>query len=149
MQEGFSLRIDHFDGLFQNQEIYVEDKELHVLHNLKESPYNFRSGIGTFNRRFVLRYIDSNSVARFSADNDESNVTAFVNEENLTIDASHNISAIDIYDISGKSISNVILTQKNRNYTSNFYYAEGVYFVKIKLENGFVATKKLIQNKNH
>ena len=148
MQEGFSLRIDHFDGLFQNQEIYLEDKELHVLHNLKESPYNFRSGIGTFNRRFVLRYIDSNSVARFSADNDESNVTAFVNEENLAIDASHNISAIDIYDISGKSISNVILTQKNRNYTSNFYYAEGVYFVKIKLENGFVATKKLIQNKN-
>lgn len=147
MQEAFSLRIDHFDELFQNQEIYVEDKELHVIHNLKESPYNFRSGIGTFNRRFTLRFTDISSGARFSADNDESNVTAFVSEKNLVIEASHNITAVDIYDISGKLISNVVLFEKNRNYSTNFYYAEGVYLVKIKLENGFVATKKLIQNK--
>jgi hypothetical protein len=148
MQEAFSLRIDHFDGLFQNQEVYVEDKELHVIHNLKKSPYNFRSGIGTFDRRFVLRFTDTDSGSRFSNDTLESNVTAFVSEKNLVIEASHNISAIDIYDISGKSISNVILTEKNRSYSTNFYYADGVYLVKIKLENGFIATKKLIQNKN-
>ncbi len=148
LQEQFSLRIDHFDGLFQNQEVYVEDKELHVIHNLKESPYNFRSGIGTFNRRFVLRFTDINSGSRVATDNLESNVTAFVSEKNLVIEASHNIVAIDIYDISGKLISNVILNEKNHNYTTNFYYAEGVYLVKIKLENGLIATKKLIQNKN-
>ena len=147
MQEAFSLRIDHFDGLFQNQEIYVEDKELNVIHNLKDSPYNFRSGIGTFNRRFVLRFIDVNSGSRVSGDNLESNVTAFISEKNLVIEASHHINAVDIYDISGKLISNVILTEQSRNYSTNFYYAEGVYLVKIKLENGFVATKKLIQNK--
>ena len=147
LQEQFSLRIDHFDGLFQNQEIYVEDKELHVIHNLKDSPYNFRSGIGTFNRRFVLRFIDINSGSRVSGDNLESNVTAFISEKNLFIEASHHINAVDIYDISGKLISNVILTEQSSNYSANFYYAEGVYLVKIKLENGFVATKKLIQNK--
>jgi hypothetical protein len=74
-------------------------------------------------------------------------VTAFISEKNLFIEASHHINAVDIYDISGKLISNVILTEQSSNYSANFYYAEGVYLVKIKLENGFVATKKLIQNK--
>ena len=119
-----------------------------MIHNLKDSPYNFRSGIGTFNRRFVLRFIDVNSGSRVSGDNLESNVTAFISEKNLVIEASDNINAVDIYDISGKLISSDIPNEMNRNYSSNFYYAEGVYLVKIKLENGFIATKKLIQNKN-
>jgi hypothetical protein len=146
MQEAFSLRIDHFDGLFENQEIYVEDKELHVIHNLKESPYNFRSGIGTFDRRFVLRFTDIISGSRVSTDNLESNVTAFVSEKNLVIEASHNITALSIYDISGKLLSSREIEELIRTYSSNFNYAEGVYFVKVKLENGFVETKKLINN---
>ena len=148
LQELFSMRIDHFDGLFENQDIYVEDKELNLIHNLKESPYNFRSGIGTYERRFVLRFTDINAGARVSSNNLESNVTAFIEGKNLLIEASQNIDSLDIYDISGKLISHVILNEKNRSYRDNFYYAEGVYFLKVKLENGFVATKKLIQNKN-
>ncbi|MBK8600714.1 MAG: hypothetical protein IPN80_09360 [Flavobacterium sp.] len=105
LQEPFSLRIDHFDGLFQNQEIYLEDKELHVIHNLKKSPYNFRSGIGTFNRRFVLRFIDIDGEARVSTEYLETSVTAIIEQRNLVIEASHNIAAVDIYDISGKLLS--------------------------------------------
>ena len=148
LREAFSLRLDHFDGLFENQEIYVEDKELNVIHNLKESPYNFRSGIGTYNRRFVLRFTDSNGETRVSSDTLEPNVNAIIEQRNLVIEASQNITTVDIYDVSGKLIGSDRLVEMSRNYSSNFLYAEGVYLIKIKLENGFIATKKLIHKIN-
>ena len=148
LREAFSLRLDHFDGLFENQEIYVEDKELNVIHNLKESPYNFRSGIGTYNRRFVLRFTDSNGETRVLSDTLEPNVNAIIEQRNLVIEASQNIITVDIYDVSGKLIGSDSLVEMSRNYSSNFLYAEGVYLIKIKLENGYIATKKLIHKRN-
>ena len=148
LREAFSLRLDHFDGLFENQEIYVEDKELNVIHNLKESPYNFRSGIGTYNRRFVLRFTDSNGETRVSSDTLEPNVNAIIEQRNLVIEASQKITTVDIYDVSGKLIGSDRLVEMSRNYSSNFLYAEGIYLIKIKLENGFIATKKLIHKIN-
>jgi hypothetical protein len=146
MHETFSLRLDHFDGLFDNQEIYVEDKELHIIHNLKESPYNFTSGIGKYNNRFVLRFTDIELATKLSL-NSEPKVTALIADKNLTIEATQNITSVDIYDISGKLLSTFSLDEKSRYFSANFYFAEGVYLVKIKLENGFIAAKKLIQNK--
>jgi hypothetical protein len=146
IHENFSLRLDHFDGLFENHEIYLEDKELHIIHNLKESPYNFTSSVGKYDDRFVLRYTNVDGGARSSADLDPK-VTAFISEKNLVIEANQNITSIDIYDISGKLLNTVSLDEKSRHFNSNFYFAEGVYLVKIKLEGGFIAAKKLIQNK--
>ncbi len=146
VRENFSLRLDHFDGLFDNQEIYVEDKELHIIHNLKESPYNFTSGIGKYNNRFVLRFTDIDLATKSSL-NVEPKVTALIADKNLIIEATQNITSVDIYDISGKLLSTFSLDEKSRYFSANFYFAEGVYLVKIKLENGFIAAKKLIQNK--
>src|SRR5690606_2645693 len=41
----FSIRIAQFDGLFHNQNIYVEDLLLNVIHDLKASPYAFTTEI--------------------------------------------------------------------------------------------------------
>jgi hypothetical protein len=35
--QGVSIRIDHIDGLFDTQNIYLEDKELGIIHNLKKA----------------------------------------------------------------------------------------------------------------
>jgi hypothetical protein len=142
LQENFSLRLDHFDGLFDQQEIYIEDTALHTIHDLKESPYNFTSEIGTFNERFILKFM--NTALGTSDFETNQNIIALIQDKFLIIEASQNIKAIEIYDISGKLISTSKLQDKRKDYKENFYYAAGVYLAKIKLENGFIAIKKLI-----
>ncbi|RYE18781.1 MAG: hypothetical protein EOP51_21230, partial [Sphingobacteriales bacterium] len=51
-----TIGIDHLDGLFENNDVFLEDKLLGIISDLKISPYSFASAAGTFNDRFVLRY---------------------------------------------------------------------------------------------
>jgi hypothetical protein len=46
------IAIDHVDGLFLDDQ-NIEDKLLNVIHDIKASPYDFSSAVGTFNDRFV------------------------------------------------------------------------------------------------
>ncbi|MGK4566517.1 discoidin domain-containing protein [Flavobacterium sp. 3HN19-14] len=77
----YSISIDHVDGLFADeQEIYVEDLLMNVMHNIKETAYAFASEAGTFNNRFRVVYqnielgvgtpvLDSNSVVVYNHNN--------------------------------------------------------------------------------
>ena len=48
------------------KKIFLEDKALQVLHNLKQ-PYSFTTEKGIFNDRFVLRYVDKNAIDEATA----------------------------------------------------------------------------------
>jgi hypothetical protein len=93
-----------------------------------------------------LRY--TNTALSTSEFDTNQNVIALIHQKNLEIKASQNINSIEIYDITGKLISATILKNKSREISENFLFAEGVYLIKIKLENGYLVTKKLINNKN-
>ncbi|PZX95480.1 hypothetical protein DOS84_02625 [Flavobacterium aquariorum] len=54
----FEISIAKVDGLFATQNVFVEDKVTHIIHNLKNGSFSFTTGIGVFNDRFVLRYTD-------------------------------------------------------------------------------------------
>ncbi len=145
-QEAFSLRLDHFDGLFENQNIYVEDTFLNTIHDLKQSPYIFTSEIGTFNNRLVLRYTNTTlSTSQFETNQ---NVIALIYQKQLIIEAAQPIKEVFVYDISGKLINRYISQNRTMKISENFIYAEGVYLVKIKLENDEMVTKKLIHKLN-
>lgn len=141
-QDNFSLRIDHFDGLFENQNIYLQDKLLNIIHDLKLSPYLFTSGIGTFNDRFVLRYTNTSlAVSNF---NQNFGLVAFINNKHLIVEATQNIQTIELFDITSKLIKTYQPNRKSQKFTDNFTFPNGVYFAKIKLESGAVFTKKLM-----
>jgi hypothetical protein len=145
LNDTFSIRIDHFDGLFDNQNIYLEDRLLNNIHDLKQSPYVFTSGIGTFDDRFVLRY--TNGLLGTTPITFDSEVSAYLNNEKLVIQASELLSEVSLYDISGKLILTEILEYPKTNFETTFNGAEGVYIAKIKFQNGKFSTKKLIQKK--
>lgn len=146
LQESFSLRLDHFDGLFDSQKIYIEDTFLNVIHDLKQSPYVFTSDIGTFNDRLILRYTDTAlSTSEFDA---TSNVIALIYQKNLMVEAAQYIDNVAVFDISGKLINTYLPKNKSMKISENFIFAEGVYLVKIKLESGLIVTKKLIHKLN-
>jgi hypothetical protein len=58
----FAISIDKVDGVLASQAVFIEDKVTDVIHNLKNGPYSFTTGIGVFNDRFVLRYKDNSVV---------------------------------------------------------------------------------------
>ncbi|WP_309640134.1 fibronectin type III domain-containing protein [Flavobacterium sp.] len=145
-QDIFSLRIDHFDGLFDNQNVYVEDTFLNTIHDLKQSPYIFTSEIGTFNDRLVLRYTDP--ALNTNAFDSNQNVIAFIYQKDLVVEAAQFIKEIAVYDITGKLINTYIPKNKTLKISENFIYAEGIYLAKIKLENDAIVTKKLIHKLN-
>ena len=84
VNDTFSIRIDHFDGLFENQNVYVEDLLLNVIHDLKQSPYTFTSGIGSFDDRFVLRYT-SDAFLNTPEFGNVAGVIASIRSENLEV----------------------------------------------------------------
>lgn len=55
----FEISLSDFDGFFGTQDIYLEDRLLGVVHNLKNSAYSFVTETGIINTRFVLRFSDS------------------------------------------------------------------------------------------
>jgi len=56
----YKLSIDHFKGIFEDgQKIFLEDKDLGIIHELTESEYHFYSTETSGNeKRFVLRFND-------------------------------------------------------------------------------------------
>ncbi|HLF52364.1 hypothetical protein, partial [Flavobacterium sp.] len=138
----FSIRIDHIDGLFNTQNIYLEDKLLQVIHDIKQAPYVFTTAAGNFNNRFVLRYTYStlgNEIFNLN------NIVQVITNEKATVYSSYEtIKDIIVYDVLGRKIDeyqNVGVTQfilRNLNRTTN------TLIVKITLENGMVVTQKII-----
>lgn len=53
----YKIAIDHSEGVFAaGQIVYLEDKQLNVVHDLTEGPYTFSTEAGAFDSRFQLRY---------------------------------------------------------------------------------------------
>jgi hypothetical protein len=53
------------------------------------------------------------------------------------------MNAIEVFDISGRKIQSFELNGAT-TMAKPFVFAEGIYIVKIKLENGLIASQKLI-----
>lgn len=141
----FTIGIDRVDGLFENQNIYLEDKQLNVIHDLKESAYTFNAQPGADNDRFVLRYTSS---SLGTGHNDASTgVLAYVQHQKLVVKASQDIEEVAVFDISGKLVTVFTPDQNSTSLQADFNAAQGVYFAKIKLANGGLATVKLVNGK--
>ena len=145
-----SVRIDHIDGLFTSQNIYLEDKVLNVIHDLKANPYIFTTGVGDFNNRFVLRYSNKTLGVKDLAYENAVDVryirstkilNILNNAKNTTFDS------VSLYSIDGKSIAkwNVADQDQTNIKIQVQSIAAGVYIAKLNTSNGLM-NKKIIVN---
>ncbi|MDP3681848.1 MAG: T9SS sorting signal type C domain-containing protein [Flavobacterium sp.] len=140
----FSIGIDEVDGMMQSQKVYIEDKLLNVVHDLKASSYDFTTQAGTFNDRFVLRYIDKTlGAGDFEAADDK--VVISVKNKQIKIDSSdETIDKVLIFDLIGKQLYKKINVGNNEHVIPNLSSSEQVLIVKIVLQNGQTVSKKVI-----
>nr|WP_315211571.1 GEVED domain-containing protein [uncultured Flavobacterium sp.] len=148
----FNINIDSKEGVFKDSKtnIYLEDKELNIIHDLKKASYVFNTEIGEFKDRFSLRYTDKtlgvkdviyeNSIqVVFTRSNNVLNITNGAND--------NTVIAVSLFNIQGKLMSKWDVADKEQtsikipiqNKTS------GVYIVKLKTTKGNINKKIIIK----
>jgi len=139
-----TISIDHADGLLENQTIYLQDNLLNVVHNLSESAYTFASIPGTFNTRFVLRYLPQENLSNPDFDTQIKAVTVYKNASTLYVHSPYEtIASVVVFDIAGRKLFDSQDIISHRFETQNFTAAEQALIVKVTLANGGVVTKKV------
>ena len=140
-----TISIDHVDGLFDDtQNVYLEDKVLNAVHNLKENPYNFSSEVGTFNDRFVLRYTDKN-LGTNDFDLNSNTLLIAKDRNGLKIkSAIENIKRVTVFDLLGRKVFEKGAINNTEFHTSNITLYNQIGIVKVTLTDGQEISKKII-----
>ena len=140
----YKITLDHFDGLFDAQEVYLKDKMLNTIHDIKTSPYSFTSAIGTFDDRFEIVYkreslgvdnpqFNANSVVIYKKDKE-----IFINTGLVSI------SQLKVFDIQGRMIYENKNINKSDAVIKNLPPAEQVLIVQVFLVDGNIVSKKVV-----
>ncbi|MBS7787306.1 T9SS type A sorting domain-containing protein [Flavobacterium sp. CYK-55] len=139
----YSIAIDMVDGLFENdnQNIYIEDSLMNIIHDLKQSPYSFNSISGDYPDRFKLRYTSNSLNTDEIKSNDQ---FVFIKNQIFNIQTKVNIREISIFDISGKRIQSYKFNNEINHFSDYFPYQNGVYLISVELSDGKKISKKII-----
>jgi GEVED domain/Ig-like domain CHU_C associated/IPT/TIG domain len=130
------------DGLFTNQNIFLEDKLMGVVHNMKLAPYNFTTASGTYNDRFVLRYTDNTlGTANFDYNN---SVKIFTNNQINITSANKAIKDVVVYNVLGKTLASYKNIKLDKFTISELKAGSSVLIVKVILEDDSIVTQKVI-----
>ena len=117
----YKIAIAEVDGVFNTRDIYLEDKLLNITYDLKSNPYTFTSNVGVFNDRFVLKYKTNNG---------------------NNIKVRNNIRKVSVYDMMGVKV----FEGNDEAYQNMVLVKNHIYIVKTEMEDGFVITKKVIND---
>lgn len=141
----YTIAIGAVDGLFTSsiQDIYLEDLELGIIHNLRVNPYSFNATQGIHNTRFKLRY--TNSVLGNDDFIDGTNNVFVVSNENLTVSSlKENIETIEIYDVLGRKLYQNKNVNTQSQIVNSIQKTNSGLIIYITLENGKQVVKKAI-----
>lgn len=139
-----TIGIENTDGLFVNQNIFIEDLLTNTITNLKNENYTFNATPGTFNDRFVLKY--TNSALGLNTNTlDYNNIIVYKNNDAININSGKLVmDNVKVYDLQGR----LVLEQKNVNATTtsikNLKATQQVLIVKVTTQDNTVVTKKVI-----
>jgi len=142
----FKISIGHTDGALAAQKVFLEDKLLQVLHDLKE-PYLFTTEKGVFNDRFVLRYVDKNAVEEVPEIPQELNKEVLISSKDGVITINSAVELVDkvlVCDSAGRK-----LFQKNKIANTIFVIphlisSHQILVVDVLLSNGKRESRKIV-----
>lgn len=140
----YNISIDHVDGLFEgDQDIYLRDKAVGIIHNLKTSAYTFTTTAGSFNSRFELVYENGTLVVDNPAF-DSSSVVLYKKDGDLTVKSKGTIlQQVEVFDFAGR----LLATAKNikaNEVSMKINDVNQVLIVKITSTDGRIISKKII-----
>lgn len=143
----YSIGLESFDGLFEDQKVYLVDKLTSTVHNIKNDRYTFSTtAAGTFNTRFELRFVNE-SLGVDTPVVDANDIVVYKNGNQIAIRANNfTIEDVQVFDLTGKEIYNQKEINNSEFSTSGLNVATQVVVVKITLDNNQTISKKVIMN---
>lgn len=137
----YSIALAAVDGLFQTQNIYIRDKDLNIIHNLKNGPYRFYNTNGTRLNRFIIIY-------NYNLRQDESastNEVVVISADTISVQSTMiPISSVTVFDMIGRVIGNY---EGNNEYSltlENLPKNNTPLIIQTKLSNGDYLSEKII-----
>ncbi len=143
----YIISIDQADGIFnENQEVFLQDKTTGKMTNLRLENYKFTSEAGTFNSRFVIRYVNT-TLGTDDFENIADGVLVAVKNKIISISSSKEaITDVTVYNLLGQEVFTKKKINTNELEIPNLKTGNQVLLVKTTLENGYISTKKIIMN---
>ncbi|WP_432672161.1 Ig-like domain-containing protein [Flavobacterium sp. SM2513] len=140
-----TISIEEFDGLLAGQNIYIKDNVLGTVHNLKEADYTFTTVPGTFDDRFVLRYLPQETLGTDLPTINANSVVVFNSDNQISIKSTELvISKIEIFDLQGR----VVFTKNNIDAqafaTQTLSVSNQMVIVKVTTDNNAELVKKVM-----
>lgn len=140
----FSISIDRFDGILNTKNIYLEDKKTGTLYDLKNRVYTFNTTAGTFDDRFVLKYINT-TLGNENSEKESTAITVSVKNSIISVASpDETIETIIVYNLEGKKI----FSKKNINLNTfeikNLNNHNQVLLLKIETKNKQQHSKKIL-----
>ena len=146
--ETYEIALPQFQGNYlTNNAIFIRDNDLGIVHNLKESPYQFTSDGGVFENRFEIVFTNnllnvedlSQTETTFSIiEKEDDNVEFSISDASLTIET------IDIFDLQGRHVLS-FEGNSNTEVVNMSSFSSSIFISKLKLSNGNSMTKKGIK----
>lgn len=140
----YTIALSQTDGAFENetQPIYIEDKALSVMHNLRNGAYSFLSETGTFDNRFVLRFNETTLAVTNAALPDKA-IIVCKNEDQIIIRSGITIKSFRVFDVAGRLLwkSGTLQTKEATFFSDN---SHEMLMMEIKLEDSTKVIKKII-----
>jgi len=140
----FTIAIDHVDGLFDNQAVYLEDKVTGIVTDLQTGNYTFTTAIGTFIDRFTISYIKK-TLGTDDFENLAETIFVSVKDKNIKVTSSKEaLKEVVVFDILGKMLYHKNKIANTELQISNLQSASQILLVKVILENGNSTSRKIV-----
>lgn len=139
-----TISLENFDGLFDNQNVYLLDKVTGMYHDLKAGNYTFTSANGTFNDRFELRF-DNQALGTNTNTVAVDDIKVVSNGQGVSVYCTSNLIAkVEVFDVLGKLLFSKDNLNTNVVEGLQLHGISQMLLVKVSLENGQTHTKKTL-----
>ncbi|WP_040248291.1 GEVED domain-containing protein [Psychroserpens mesophilus] len=142
----YTIAINNVDGLFldENQNIYLEDLNTGIIHDLRAAPYTFTETEAIdYDTRFILRYTNE----ALSMSELELSALSIIVPKGDYIKINSDRSPIDsviVYDLLGRILYEKNAIRKSEFVLNNHNLSAGTYIVKATLTSGVSKAQKIV-----
>lgn len=140
----FDLNLYRFDGLFANQDVFVEDTYTNTIHNLKDGVYSFNAVPGVFDDRFIIRF--SNETLSVTNPNATSpDVICFTKNQIINLKSYNQaLKNVIVFDTSGRTLYQNSTINASELKIDSIMQQNQLLLVQVTTEEGLQSVYKLI-----
>lgn len=141
----FKIALHQYEGMFENQNVYLVDKLKDVIHDIKSGGYTFSTTAGTFDNRFEIRFtnglLSNNQIAKT-----DDSIIIITENSAISLKSSETIDSVSVYDLTGKLLFNKKGIAAANFTTENLNVQQQMVMVQIKTINDSIINKKVMLN---